>query len=41
MHGRYPDKLTLKKKDVTILQQLLRDGRTSLRVARPLIHCRN
>lgn len=34
MRGRYPDKLTLKKKDVTILQQLLRDGRTSLRVAR-------
>jgi len=34
MQGRQPDKLTLKKKDITILQQLLHDGNTSLRVAR-------
>jgi transposase len=34
MRGRQPDKLTLKKKDAPILQQLLRDGHTSLRVAR-------
>lgn len=34
MQGRYPDKLTLKKKDIPLLQQLLRDGDTSLRVAR-------
>lgn len=33
MRGRHPDKLTLKKKDVITLQQLLRDGQTSLRVA--------
>jgi hypothetical protein len=34
MQGRQPDKLTLKKKDITSLQQLLHDGNTSLRVAR-------
>jgi hypothetical protein len=34
MRGRYPDKLTLQKKDIKRLQQLLQDGRTSLRVAR-------
>jgi transposase len=34
MRGRYPDELRLKKKDVTTIQQLLRDGHTSLRVAR-------
>lgn len=34
MQGRQPDKLILKKQDLTKLQQLLRDGNTSLRVAR-------
>jgi transposase len=34
MQGRQPDNLTLKKKDITTLQQLVRDGDTSLRVAR-------
>jgi hypothetical protein len=34
MRGRYPDQLTLKKKDMATLQQLLSDGDTSLRVAR-------
>ena len=34
MQGRQPNKLTLKKKDLTLLQQLLCDGDTSLRVAR-------
>ena len=34
MQGRQPAKLTLKKKDILMLQQLLRDGNTSLRVAR-------
>jgi len=34
MRGRYPDQLTLKKKDMATLQQLLHQGNTSLRVAR-------
>lgn len=34
MRGRCPDPLTLEKKDVATLQQLLRDGNTPLRVAR-------
>lgn len=34
MHGRKPKKFKLKLKDKTLLQKLLRDGRTPLRVAR-------
>ena len=34
MQGRKPDPFILKKRDVPILQQLLRDGQTSQRIAR-------
>ena len=34
MRGRKPDRFVLKPKDKVALQQLLRDGRTPLRVAR-------
>ncbi len=34
MRGRKPDTFVLKRKDKTCLQELLRDGRTSLQVAR-------
>ncbi len=34
MRGRKPDKFELKPKDKTFLRELLRDGRTPLRVAR-------
>ena len=35
MRGRKPDLFELKRKDKVALQQLLRDGHTPLRVARP------
>lgn len=34
MRGRKPDRLELKRKDKNFLRELLRDGRTPLRVAR-------
>jgi len=34
MRGRKPEKFELKPKDKTVLQKLLRDGQTPLRVAR-------
>lgn len=34
MRGRIPDKFVLKPEDKTLLRKLLRDGQTSLRVAR-------
>ena len=34
MRGRKPDRVELKPKDKTFLRELLRDGRTPLRVAR-------
>ena len=34
MHGRKPDKFVLKPKDKIVLQELLRDGQTPLKVAR-------
>ena len=34
MRGRKPERLVLKSKDKKLLQQLLRDGQTPLRVAR-------
>ncbi len=34
MHGRKPDKFVLKPKDEVFLLELLRDGRTPLKVAR-------
>jgi len=34
MHGRKPEKFELKAKDKAIVQKLLRDGQTPMRVAR-------
>ncbi len=34
MGGRHPDKFVLKRKDKALLLELLRDGRTPLKVAR-------
>ncbi len=34
MGGRHPDKFVLKRKDKTLLLELLRDGQTPLKVAR-------
>jgi hypothetical protein len=34
MRGRNPDKFVLKRKDKIVLQELLRDGQTPLKIAR-------
>ena len=34
MRGRKPEKLVLKPKDISALRELLRDGKTPLRIAR-------